>query len=61
MQGSASAVVDITAGDYTDIDGLVRGAVMDGASLSDALAAREDVFQNYYISIVRTGESTGGI
>ncbi len=43
---------------------LVQGLydrVMDGSSLSDALAAREDVFANYYISIVLAGENSGSL
>lgn len=53
MQNSSPALRNLA-------DGILR-QILDGASLSDALVKRPEVFANDYVNMVRAGEMTGNI
>jgi general secretion pathway protein F len=52
---------DIDIGRLRPIVGKIRGAVMSGESLADALAHHPTVFPPMYIALVRVGEASGAL
>src|SRR2546426_3750615 len=50
-----------TKGIPSDVSKLLKQDVMEGRSLSDAMAKQPEVFSNLYINMVRAGEQSGAL